>query len=43
MNAVNVPDHVYDFNNEDNLAKWKGVLTTALKKVNKSKIFFISS
>ncbi|XP_044762571.1 protein son of sevenless [Coccinella septempunctata] len=33
MNAVNVPDHIYDFNNEENLAKWKGVLTTALKKV----------
>ncbi|XP_045467186.1 protein son of sevenless [Harmonia axyridis] len=33
MNAVSVPDHIYDFNNEENLAKWKGVLTTALKKV----------
>ncbi|KAL3271133.1 hypothetical protein HHI36_021630 [Cryptolaemus montrouzieri] len=33
MNAVNVPDHIYDFSNEENLAKWKGVLTTALKKV----------
>jgi hypothetical protein len=33
MNTVNAGDNVYDFTNEENSAKWKGVLTTALKRV----------
>ncbi|XP_044261416.1 protein son of sevenless [Tribolium madens] len=33
MNTVNAGDNIYDFTNEENSAKWKGVLTTALKRV----------
>ncbi|XP_063927452.1 protein son of sevenless [Zophobas morio] len=33
MNTVNAGDNVYDFSNEENSAKWKGVLTAALKRV----------
>lgn len=34
MNTVNASDNIYDFESEENSAKWKGVLITALKRVS---------
>lgn len=34
MNSVNAGDNFYDFTNEENSPKWKGVLTAALKRVS---------
>lgn len=34
MNAVNAGDHFYNFDSEENSAKWKGVLIAALKRVS---------
>ncbi|XP_057667174.1 protein son of sevenless isoform X2 [Diorhabda carinulata] len=33
MNTGVAADNIYDFNSEENAAKWKGLLTSALKKV----------
>lgn len=37
MNTVNTGDHIYDFESEENSAKWKGVLIAALKRVSFAK------
>lgn len=34
MNTGLSGDNIYDFNSEENSAKWKGLLTAALKKVS---------
>lgn len=34
MNTVNAGDHFYNFDSEENAAKWKGVLIAALRRVS---------
>lgn len=40
MNTGLPGEITYDFSSEENSAKWKGLLTAALKKVSKLMFFF---
>lgn len=40
MNTGLTGDNIYDFSSEENSAKWKGLLTAALKKVSDTFLSF---